>query len=87
MGCPKQVAWKIKSYKKYWQSMYSVPHHAQQGCGGMIKTQFALVLDYFGVEYELKEEANYLLGALNTHYEAVAEDQEGNIFCAINLEW
>ena len=46
-----------------------------------------LVVDDFGVEYEQKEYAQNLLNALNRHYEAVAEDWEVKIFCAINLEW
>ena len=33
-----------------------------------------LVLDGFGVEYERKEETQYLLDVFNTHYRAVEED-------------
>ena len=49
--------------------------------------QIALVVDDFFVEYEQKEDVQYLLDALNEHYEAVEEDWEGKFFCAINLEW
>ena len=34
---------------------------------------FDFVVDDFGVEYERKEDMQYLLDALNTHYEVVAE--------------
>ena len=49
--------------------------------------QLVIVVDYFGVEYERKEDAKYLLDTLNAHYKVVVEDWEGNIFCSINLEW
>ena len=48
---------------------------------------FHLVLYDFGVEYEWKEDARYLLEALNGHYEAVAEYWEGNISYVIKIEW
>ena len=47
--------------------------------------QFNLVLDDFGVEYEQKKDAHYLLETLNTHYEAVAEYLEGKLVCAVNM--
>ena len=49
--------------------------------------QFTLVVDDFGVDYEHKEDTEYLFYELNIHYYAEAEDWEGKIFCAINLEW
>ena len=36
--------------------------------------QLALVLDDFGVEYERKKDMNYLLDALNSHYEEVVDN-------------
>ena len=52
-----------------------------------ISIQFSLVVDDFGVEYEQNEDTLYLLDVLNAHCEVVEVDWEGNILCAINLEW
>jgi hypothetical protein len=49
--------------------------------------QFALVVDDFGIEYQNKADAEELIHALRTHYEAVSVDWEGKLFCGITLEW
>ena len=51
-----------------------------------IPIKLVLVVDDFGVEYEWKEDSQYLINALNAKSGVVAQDWEGNIFCAINLE-
>jgi hypothetical protein len=49
--------------------------------------QFALVVDDFGIEYQNKADAEELIHALRTHYEAVSVNWEGKLFCGITLEW
>jgi hypothetical protein len=49
--------------------------------------QFALVVDDFGIEYTNEADAQYLLDALDHHYEAVSKDWNGSIFCGISLKW
>jgi hypothetical protein len=49
--------------------------------------QFSLVVDDFGIEYQNNTDAEDLINALKTHYEAVSVNWEGKLFCGITLEW
>ena len=49
--------------------------------------QFTLVVDDFGIKYENKQYAQYLINALESNYEAVSVDWDGELFCSIKLEW
>jgi hypothetical protein len=48
--------------------------------------QFALVVDYYGVQYVGKEHAQYLIDALETDY-TISKDLTGGIYCGITLKW
>jgi hypothetical protein len=47
---------------------------------------FTLVVDYLGIKYPGKENADHLLNALKENYE-VTEDWAGNLYCGISLDW
>ena len=42
--------------------------------------QFALVVDYFGIKYENKQDAQDLINALEKSYEAVSVDWDRELF-------
>jgi hypothetical protein len=44
------------------------------------------VVDYFGIKYSGKENADHLLNALKENYE-VTEDWAGKLYCGISLDW
>ena len=48
--------------------------------------KFSLVLDDFGVKYELQEDSTHLLDTLTTIYK-ISEEWDGNLFCGINWKW
>ena len=48
--------------------------------------QFSLVVDDFGVKYELQEDIKHLLDALKTIYK-ISEDWYGKLYFGINLKW
>jgi hypothetical protein len=45
---------------------------------------FTLVVDYFGVKYEHKEDIDHLIAAIKTKYK-LTEDWSGNLYCGIKL--
>ena len=47
--------------------------------------QFALVVEYFGIEYKNKQDAQDLINALEINYESVSVDWDGELFCGIKL--
>ena len=49
--------------------------------------QFALLVDNFGMKYKNKRDAQDLINALESNYEAVSVDWDGELFCGIKLEW
>ena len=49
--------------------------------------QFALVVDDFGIKYENKQDAQDLINALESNYEAVSVDWDGELYYNIKLEW
>ena len=49
--------------------------------------QFELVVDNFVITYKNKQDAQYLINALESNYEAVSVDWDGELFCGIKLEW
>ena len=49
--------------------------------------QFALVVDYSGIKYENKQDAQDLINALEKNYEEVSVDWDGELLCGITLEW
>jgi hypothetical protein len=54
------------------------------------KTQaikFVLVVNEFGIKYSTLQDAQHLLAALKQHYEAIAVDWEGTLYCSILLNW
>ena len=46
--------------------------------------QPSLVLDDFGIKYELKEDITHLLNAPKTIYK-ISEDWDGKLYCGLNL--
>ena len=48
---------------------------------------FALVVDYFGIKYEKKQDAQYLINAFEAHYKSISVEWGGGLFCGIKLEW
>ena len=48
--------------------------------------QFSLVVDDFGIKYELQEEITHLLDTLKKFYK-ISEDWYGELYCGLNLEW
>ena len=50
-------------------------------------TQFALIVDTFGIKYKKKQDAQDLINALKSNYEAVSVDRDRKIFCSIKLKW
>ena len=49
--------------------------------------QFALVVENFGIKYENKQDAQDLINALESNYEAVSVDCDRELFCDIKLKW
>jgi hypothetical protein len=49
--------------------------------------KFVLVVDNFGIQYSLLQDAQHLLAALKQHYEAITVDWEGTQYCGITLQW
>ena len=47
--------------------------------------QFSLVVDDFGIKYELQEDITHLLDALKTIFE-ISENWYGDLYCGIYLE-
>ena len=48
--------------------------------------QFSLVVDDFGIKYELQEDITHLLNALKKIYK-ISEDWDRKLYCGLNLEW
>ena len=48
--------------------------------------QFSLVVDDFGIKYELQEEITHLLDSLKTIYK-ISDDWCGKLYFGLNLEW
>ena len=46
--------------------------------------QFSLVVDYFGIKYELQDDITHILNALKTIYK-ISEDWYGKLYCGLNL--
>ena len=49
--------------------------------------QFTLVVDNFGIKYENKQDAQDIINVLESNYEAVSVDWDGELLCGIKLEW
>ena len=50
-------------------------------------TQFTLIIDDFGIQYDNKEDYKFLIKALRSHYEAVSEYWKGELSCVVTLKW
>ena len=48
--------------------------------------QFSLVVDDFGIKYELQEDITHLLDALKTIYK-ISDGWDEKLYCGLNLEW
>ena len=49
--------------------------------------QFTLVVDYFGVKYTRRKDAEHLLEILEKEFTVVSTDWGGALYCGITLEW
>ena len=89
MDWRKQVYWKMSYYhfflaKHGFSQTQHTPglwkHHSKP-------IQFTLVVYDFGVKYNEKKDAQYLIKILREIYEAVSVDWAGELFCVIKLDW
>ena len=48
--------------------------------------QFSLVVEDFGIKYDLQEDITHLLDALKLFFK-ISEDWDGKLYCGLNLEW
>ena len=48
--------------------------------------KFSLVVNKFGIKYELQEDITHILDALKTIYK-IYEDWDGKLYFGLNLEW
>ena len=52
----------------------------------VLKVQFSLVVDDFGIKYIGKEHLDHLMQSLREHYD-VSLDETGSLYCGITLKW
>ena len=65
---------------------YPVPFTTGLWAHKTSKTKFFLCLDYFGVKYVSKDDANHLLNSLKNHY-VISTDWEGSNYLGFTIYW